>query len=147
MVYPVLAYQAIDWNSVNERPLGYFGYPLLIAAGLLLFCWKYREKRLVRVRTKLDKRQSRAAVVRFLQQDGFAIIRNNKDFVVAVSDEGAFEWPRQLTVLFEDGCCHINVLTLGRDSRMPSFFKKREYVQQLKGVLSEAARVSSEPLH
>jgi hypothetical protein len=131
IIWSVVMFFIVDMNNPNERGVAFFVLPLAFVFGIFAVYKKLEETRLKPIRTGLNKTENHERAIAFMNYQGYKIKREDSDFLIAITDNGFFSWPRQINILFEHGEIYVCVLTLSHKFRVPSFFRAKEITKDL----------------
>lgn len=131
IVCPILMYGQFDKDNPNDRFIGYYVLPFVILLGVVLFYKKITEKRLVSIKTGFDSKNNRELIVAFMKEQGFNIIKNNKNIIIAIREHDFLYWSRQINVIFDTDAVYVCTLTLSAKVRVPSVFTAKGIVKKL----------------
>lgn len=131
MIWSVMMFFIVDMNNPNERAVAVLALPLTMVFGIFAIYKKLKETLLNPIRTGLNKTYNRERALAFIHDRGYKIKRDNRDYLIAIKDDGFFSWPRQINILFEHGDIYVCVLTLSHKFRVPSFFTAKEITRDL----------------
>jgi len=131
----ILCSSNANYNSENDTFFTFYIFPII----LLFVCWsvykKVAEKRLLVIKTSLNKKEAREAILKFAKNEGWNIEINNSNYLQANTYNG-ISHGKQITILYTNTIILLNVLSNNPKLRRPVFFSDKHIQKKMQLFLA-----------